>query len=518
MSYALADFLSNQNNVDIRQITRCNRFNEIQIQSVSVQEFPLDNFIQENELVLSTAIGCDTKPENFRKMVESAIKAHASAIFFAFSSSRFQIPKSVIQFADNNNFPLFEIPWEYRFSEIQSAIYRAIEKEEQSFWVSLQNQLCNLFFESATLDVACETIGSALNCSTAIVDQIDTMIGSAFREEEEDLCKMEDAPFQADIKVRDILYGKLYLWGNYDDRRVYPENDSIKKSLLFPLSLWFNQKSFEDSMKEKMKNEFVCNLALGRYSSYEEMLQQGIYLKFDLKVSYTCISVKRKEKLNEMQPMEMYSTEKILLKKEIENHLVRAGRRLKLKIMVGMLENTYVVFVENREIHGEEGIKSYIKMTDKFLTENYPNDIFYWGISGNTSDQLPFEKIYYQSALGIQYLLTSDDNVRIYTYRETQKALIMSCLSENSKIKEAASEIVGGLLDQEKDSSMDLLETLSMYLKSNYNVSQTARELHIHRQSLLYRLDKIENITGMKLDRHEDLFVLEVFTRIYKDY
>ena len=289
MYYSLADFLHSYNNLDIRQITNCGELNKIKIQSVSVQEFPVDDFIRENELVLSTAIGCDEKPERFEKMVDAAVKVHAAAICFSFSSSRFRIPHQAITLAERNQLPIFELPWEVRFSEIQAMIYKELEKREQAFWLELQNQLCNLFFESASLDLACETIHSVLNCFAGIVDQKGTVIGHSDLPEETGLYQIEDAPFQADIKIRDMTYGKLCLWGNYDEERVYAESDAVRKSLLFPLSLWFNQKSFEDSLKENLKNEYVCNLAFGRYTSYEDMIRQGLYLKFDMTIPYSCI-------------------------------------------------------------------------------------------------------------------------------------------------------------------------------------------------------------------------------------
>jgi purine catabolism regulator len=49
-------------------------------------------------------------------------------------------------------------------------------------------------------------------------------------------------------------------------------------------------------------------------------------------------------------------------------------------------------------------------------------------------------------------------------------------------------------------------------------MSLTARKLNIHRQSLLYRLEKIEALTEMSLDDHQDLFLLEVSTRMYYHY
>ncbi|MDQ7860980.1 helix-turn-helix domain-containing protein [Peribacillus frigoritolerans] len=42
----------------------------------------------------------------------------------------------------------------------------------------------------------------------------------------------------------------------------------------------------------------------------------------------------------------------------------------------------------------------------------------------------------------------------------------------------------------------DLIHTLTFYIRNQGNVSQTARTLHIHRHTLLYRLKKIETLTG----------------------
>ena len=65
---------------------------------------------------------------------------------------------------------------------------------------------------------------------------------------------------------------------------------------------------------------------------------------------------------------------------------------------------------------------------------------------------------------------------------------------------------------------MDLVRTLVEFIKCNGNSSLAARNLHLNRQSLLYRLKKIESLTGMSLNQRKDLFLLELFTRIQSDY
>lgn len=50
----------------------------------------------------------------------------------------------------------------------------------------------------------------------------------------------------------------------------------------------------------------------------------------------------------------------------------------------------------------------------------------------------------------------------------------------------------------------DLVQTITVYLDHAGNVQDTAAELHIHRQTLYYRLNKAENLTGLSLSNGHD--------------
>lgn len=63
---------------------------------------------------------------------------------------------------------------------------------------------------------------------------------------------------------------------------------------------------------------------------------------------------------------------------------------------------------------------------------------------------------------------------------------------------------------------MDLIGTFIAYNQFHGNVSQTARSLNLHRQSLLYRLRKIESLTGLSLIDPDDLFLLDLSIKIWK--
>lgn len=56
----------------------------------------------------------------------------------------------------------------------------------------------------------------------------------------------------------------------------------------------------------------------------------------------------------------------------------------------------------------------------------------------------------------------------------------------------------------------ELLLTATKFLENNLNVSDTARKLYVHRNTLIYRLNKIENITSLDLRSFKDAFIFNI--------
>ena len=55
-----------------------------------------------------------------------------------------------------------------------------------------------------------------------------------------------------------------------------------------------------------------------------------------------------------------------------------------------------------------------------------------------------------------------------------------------------------------------LLETVEVFFDRNMSLTQTAKELKIHRNTLLYRLDKIKKVTGLDPRKFNDAMELKV--------
>ena len=62
----------------------------------------------------------------------------------------------------------------------------------------------------------------------------------------------------------------------------------------------------------------------------------------------------------------------------------------------------------------------------------------------------------------------------------------------------------------------DTLETINKFFENNLNVSETSRKLYVHRNTLVYRLEKIKKITGLDLREFDHAIVFKVAMMVKK--
>ena len=62
----------------------------------------------------------------------------------------------------------------------------------------------------------------------------------------------------------------------------------------------------------------------------------------------------------------------------------------------------------------------------------------------------------------------------------------------------------------------EILYTIDMFFKKDLNLSDTARQLYIHRNTLVYRLDKVQRQTGLDLRRFEDAATFKLLMEMSK--
>ena len=69
-------------------------------------------------------------------------------------------------------------------------------------------------------------------------------------------------------------------------------------------------------------------------------------------------------------------------------------------------------------------------------------------------------------------------------------------------------EIFGG--NQVYDLDEETLTTINKFFENNLNVSETSRQLFIHRNTLVYRIEKLQKATGLDIRTFEDAMTFKI--------
>jgi len=102
----------------------------------------------------------------------------------------------------------------------------------------------------------------------------------------------------------------------------------------------------------------------------------------------------------------------------------------------------------------------------------------------------------------------------VHSYREYLLVKLLEDVPEN-RLKEYMAQF-GVDNASEVFDDPDMVNTAEEFLANSLNVSEASRNLFMHRNTLMYRLDKIERITGLDIRNFSDAVTFRVISVLYK--
>ncbi len=98
----------------------------------------------------------------------------------------------------------------------------------------------------------------------------------------------------------------------------------------------------------------------------------------------------------------------------------------------------------------------------------------------------------------------------------TYRLLFRVLASHPQEVRSFYEDTVAALVRYDEQYSTDLLGTLSAYLGNNCNMASTAQEIHAHRHTVGYRLDRVKELTGLDPLKSEDRERLGLGLKAYR--
>ena len=86
--------------------------------------------------------------------------------------------------------------------------------------------------------------------------------------------------------------------------------------------------------------------------------------------------------------------------------------------------------------------------------------------------------------------------------------------SEDQEILKEYTLCLKPIIDYDRKHNSDLVRTLAVYLKSGKSIQKVAAELACHRNTINYRMKRIEELLYFDIDEYENAFILELAFRV----
>lgn len=495
----------------------------IPVDYISILEPPVENFVRTNEIILSSALSVRENPAALYRFILDTCRAGAAAIVFAFPDDTRAPLERISADLEGLGFPVFTMPWSQLFSDVVESTLKEIwnrEQKTQNYLESLQRRLLNYFITGKTLNDAAELLYKYLASDIVILDMNHEILGKNQR-----ILALSPADYlktrtsdvaRIEIESGSHLYGHLLMdAGTY---AVTLRSAHMEQYICTPLSLWFDREWSVRASVMRANETFVWTLAHSAPFSRQEAETKAKLLGFKTAVKYACIAGDVLSPSSGYTPPAGSSYAPISQASEaiIIDAVLQSARKQKLAAMTSLHKNRLLIFLQaDSPAFSAAAAEGFLDLFEQNLRQSSPAFAFLWGYDIQKRSMDTFPEGYQNAKKALKLCVDSGGQLRRSCFQLSLIQKVHSCLNNDAEIKAMAESILSPLTEYDKKKNTNFLDTLKTFLDANYSVSETSRVTHLHRQSLLYRLDKIEQLCNVRLKNHEDLFVLEIAVRIH---
>lgn len=153
----------------------------------------------------------------------------------------------------------------------------------------------------------------------------------------------------------------------------------------------------------------------------------------------------------------------------------------------------------------------------EFLAQSIKEELgidAYIGVGSTVREIKDVAHSYARAENALRYADVFESKGKVHSYREFILVRMLEELPENK-----LADYLADLTDEGFEKIFDdeeMLSTAEEFLRNDLTMGETAKNLYVHRNTLLYRLDKIEKTTGLNIRSFSDAVSFRVMTVLHR--
>lgn len=223
----------------------------------------------------------------------------------------------------------------------------------------------------------------------------------------------------------------------------------------------------------------------------------------DLNVSYIVLLISMESE--EISNKDI--TRKMLIR-QIENY----AYRMNWPCVTLEIDNEVILLFTDTS---DDEVSNCLEQLKENCTSFQVNRNIFSGIGQSTKNMYCISKSFAQAKTVINLQKRYSSSINNNRYGELGIYKILLKVKEKEVIEDFIEETIGGILKYDEINNSNLEEVLRVYLKNNGSVKETADILFVHRNTINYKISKINNMLNINLAYYEDCSKVIIALKLY---
>ncbi|WP_445488033.1 PucR family transcriptional regulator [Niallia sp. 03133] len=509
---------------------------ENEIKNITMMDAPdIAYYLHPNDFLITTAYHLKDNPNSIVQLVKTMYQQNCTALGIKTKRFLSNIPEEALQFANDNGFPIIEIPLETSLGEVVNATLNYILEErttELTTAFEVHRKFTQHILKGKGIKKLLEELSDMIGQKVLLFDQHYQIHSSSLSKYplENQISELYSKGYQ--LLLENTSHTCFSIRHTEETVSIFPVLTHIGKpaylvilgnvpiydqSLLLIIEQATNVLSFElmreNTLKQyarRARNEFFLHFVEGSFTSKEEIENRA--KEFNLKWDQPTITIAGKIDQDEKQKS---FTQHHLETDYIYEFLEMEATKAPFPVHLFLKGDMCILVIEAPEQRGDidVAIIPYLKELQAYIVNIFKRTISF-GISniGHNLFNIPNAFKEAVSAIHTGQLSGSLQFIQVHRPKDVSEILRIIPMKD---LQEFYDHIFQGFsIQQQGDEEQILLNTLSVYLETHCQISETAKRLFVHRNTVIYRLEKCEELLGSSLKDADLTFHLRLAFRI----
>lgn len=488
------------------------------IRSLNTMDAPdVFNWIKPGEMLFTTAFAIKGTPDNFLLMLKKLDERGAAGIGIKLGRYWKEIPEAVLEEADRMDFPILELPYEFTFSDQMNALFQAVFKRStQKLHDALekQKQLVRLALQVQPPANLFQTVADILVHPIDVISARGQVLFSNAKWPEKALLKHwpwnpvfhknkteRGWVFRIPLLQDSDCYGFLLV--SSSDENVLQEEKGLfyqaAEILSHHMDLYEDQQSIARHQWDTLIERF-----LRRQVSKEAFQEQAAAIGTPV-LADSIISVLTLPSGEPDTP-------------QTQKQLQDFRREMKYHLRLGMLESQqHVVFGQHlltifKVSEDANSNEAFMNMVAQCLEEVHsalPDKQLRSYISKVKPELTDVAEAYEECIEAKKAAESLSFHAAVVPFADLEFAYLFRHIPADV-MRKYCDNLLRPLATKDNEYQSYMLKTLESYFANEGQVNEVAKQLFIHRNTVLYRLEKVSELLGLDLRKMSDLMKLKL--------